>query len=439
MNTMATGTTFNQPTTVFSKVQPWLVVLISALFFFFIFVQLTVFNTITPFVMKDLNISVAQTGAIAGGYFYAVLVCFFPAGIILDHISTKKIQLFGVALATIATYAFSTAGTFWTLMIARMFVGVAGSLALISCIKLASRWFPPQKMALVIGLIVTFAMLGGMTAQTPMTLMAAKLGWRGAVASSTVLGIITWLLILITVRDYPAHLKEKFLAEQRNFVKINFWATLWQAIKNGQTWLAGAYTALVNLPIFLLGSMGGTLYLIQIHNFTNTEASLASSMLFVGAIIGSPLAGYISDTLKNHKKPMFVFALLSFATLLAIMYIPDQSLILTMALFFLIGLFTSGQVIGYPVIAESNPLSLTGTATGIASILILSGGLMMPVFGWLLGLNWDHKIVNGVQIYSKGDFMTGMMIMVVGFVLSLVITLMIKETHCQPYQEKQGQ
>jgi len=101
-------------------------------------------------------------------------------------------------------------------------------------------------------------------------------------------------------------------------------------------------------------------------------------------------------------------------------------------LFFALGFFTSSQIISYPAIAESNPKTFTGTAVGLASVLIMSGGaIFQPLFGWLIDLNWDGKMVNGMAIYSAHDFFYGMAIMPIAFVFGLIITWMMKETFCK--------
>ena len=112
-------------------------------------------------------------------------------------------------------------------------------------------------------------------------------------------------------------------------------------------------------------------------------------MLFVGMMIGSPLAGEISDFLRLRKLPMITGALLAIGALLIIMFAPTMSLWAEIAQFFFLGLIMGSQVIGYPVIAESNPHTKTATATSLGSILIMSGGMLIPVYSWLLGLAGD--------------------------------------------------
>jgi MFS family permease len=203
-------------------------------------------------------------------------------------------------------------------------------------------------------------------------------------------------------------------------------------LTNRNNWLGGIYTALLNLPVFLLGGLWGVRYLVQVHGVSEIEASYATSMLFVGIIFGSPAFGWFSDHLGRRCLPMILGAIASLGVMLTLMYMPNLSLTALIVLFFLIGFVTSSQVLSYPTIAELNPMALTGTALSVASMSIMSSGAIFdPLFGKALEWNWDKAMLAGQPLYSVHDFNTAMMIMPVGFVIGLVIAFMITETYCQ--------
>jgi MFS family permease len=118
------------------------------------------------------------------------------------------------------------------------------------------------------------------------------------------------------------------------------------------------------------------------------------------------------------------------------MYVPGLNFVSLLLLFLALGIFTSTQIISYPAVAESNPKALTGTATGLASVLIMSGGaIFQPLFGWLMDSQGDAKLINNVMMYSHTDFMHGMLIMPIAFVVGLIAALLMKETYCRPYDQ----
>jgi len=414
--------------------QPWLVCLSAAMFFFYEFIQMGMFNSLSPELMRDFKVSATQLGNLSATYFYADVVFLFFAGMLLDRFSPRKIILSALLLCIGSTIMFGLSPNITVLGISHFLAGIGNAFCFLSCIKLASNWFPPRRMALVIGLTVTMAMAGGVVAQTPLTYLAQALGWRHAVLVDATLGMAIFVLIWFFVHDKA----EDAAAVKSNPKTGNVMQTVRFAVSNPQNWLGGLYTSLVNLPIFLLGDLWGIMYLTQVHHLSRTSASYITSMVFIGTIIGSPLVGWISDTIGRRRAPMIVGALISLVVMLMIIYLPNLSFNTLLVLFFALGFFTSSQIASYPLIAESNPKNITGTATGLASILIMGGGaVFQPLFGWLMDLHWNGTVVNGVHMYSTADYLSGMSIMPIAFVIGLIASLLIKETHCLPYQGKE--
>lgn len=411
--------------------QRWLVCFSAALFFLFEFMQVNIFNAITPSLMKEFALSATRVGQISANYFYATLLFVLPAGMILDRLSSRKVILVAMAASVISTYFFSLSNQIWVAEISRFVTGLGGSFCFISCIRLASRWFPPKQLALVVGLMVTMAMFGGMIAQTPMTVLTDHFGWRMMLVIDAALGCIMFGCIYWIVQDYP------LTSDQTHDLLIPwriFFNALWGSLFNFQNWLAGIYTSLLNLPIMLMGALWGSLYLVQTQGISRTQSSLVTSMIFVGMIIGSPLIGWLSDRISLRRLPMVFCATLSLFVILMIMFVPHLPVSTLFILFFALGLFSSGQILSYPLIAESNPKSLTGTSEGIASTLIMAGGVTQPLFGILLEFHWDHQLINNVPFYSPQNYLFAMSIIPIAFIISLIAALLIKETYCKPYE-----
>lgn len=410
----------------------WMVVLAASLFFFYEFIQMNFFNSINEQLMKAFNLNAPQLGKLASMYFYANALCLFPAGILLDRYSTKKLLLFAVTLCTVGTFTFALANSYFYAAAGRFLVGMGASFCFLSCIRLASRWFPASKMAFVTGIVVTMAMTGGLVAQTPFALLSSTIGWRNATIVNASLGILVFVAILLIVQDRPPNSGDVAMADKHHLKTLGFFPSIKLVLLNKYNWLGGFYTSLMNLPVFLLGALWGIPYLVQVHHLDWVQASYATTLFFVGVIIGCPAFGWFSDRIGLRVMPMIVGAIVSLFVMFILMYAPHLSLYSLIFLFFLIGFVTSSQVLSYPVIAELNPIALTSTAVSVDSVTImLSGVIFQPFFGWILELYWDHKTVNGASVYSAHDFLNAMWIMPIGFVLSIFIAWMIKETYCR--------
>lgn len=416
-----------------NSLQPWLVCFSAALFFFYEFIQLNMFNAIDPALMREFNMDATQLGHLSAYYFYGNVLFLFPAGMILDRFSTRKLILIAMTISVLSTFIFASAKATWVMQVCRLLTGITGAFCLLSCVRLATRWFPPRRMALVIGLIVTFAMIGGMLAQTPLTLLTDFLGWRTALFIDGGIGLLLLVVVVTYVQDYPNGLSYSDY-HHTHISELSFWKALWKTVTNAQNWLGGIYTSLMNLPIFLLGAMWGSLYLVQIHGLSRAQSSYVTSMIFIGTIIGSPALGWFSDRIGRRLMPMTACAIFSLSVMLIIMYVSGLDLWSLMGLFFLLGFFTSAQIISYPLIAESNPNALIGSAEGLASTLIMAGGISQPLFGWLMELNWNGTKIAQVPVYSVSDYQMALAIMPIGFIIALLASLLLRETYCRSYK-----
>lgn len=411
---------------------PWLVTFSAALFFFYEFIQMNMFNAIDHDLIRVFAIDAKQLGHLSAIYFYANVIFLFPAGILLDRYSTKKIILTAMVLCVAGTLLFATAQSYWLAYFSRFLTGIGSAFCFLSCIRIATRWFPAKQMALISGLIVTMAMMGGMVAQTPLILLVDAIGWRHALLFDAALGLAIIAVIALLVRDYPPGSEAQ---AQKQISQISFWQSLRASYFRLQNWLGAIYTCMLNMPLGILGVVWGVPYLTSVHHLSDTRASLVTSMIFLGTIIGAPLVGRMSDRLGRRKLPMITGAVFSLATILVLLSITNASFGELMVLFLALGFFTSHQVISYPTIAESNSPALTATAVSVISFTTQGGdAVFQSWFGDLVQSNWSGEMVAHVPHYSAAAFEHAFLMIPVGFVIAIIAAIFIKETNCRAEQ-----
>jgi MFS family permease len=414
----------------------WVVCFVASLFFFYEFIQMNMFSAINSAVMQAFQINATQLGTLSAFYFVANMIFLFFAGSLLDRYSTRAIILQSMFICILGTFLFSQAQELWVAQFSRFLTGIGSAFCFLCCVRLASRWFPPEKMAVATGFIITLGMFGGVVAQAPTAMLMTSLTWREALLVDSALGIVIFSLIALIVQDYPNSYFKTQEGYRKELKQLGLWQSICLSMMRGQNWLAGMITSLLNMtPIYLLGGVWGSLYLQQIHHMNPTQATTVTQMVFLGTIIGSPIVGLISDKIKLRREPMLVGTLLALIILFPIIFLDSVSVPTMMILFFLLGLVTSVQILGYPIVAESNPKSLTATAVSVVSIATISGGaIFQPLFGWIMDQHWQGVMSNGVHIYNLYAFREAMLIMPIGFVISFIAILLLKETHCC-YQE----
>jgi len=410
----------------------WIIVLTAALFFLYEFIQMNMFNSLALSFESTFSLSAFQVALVSAFYFLSDSLLLYPAGVMLDRYSSKKLILLGMVLCILGTGLIAGSSNAWFLVISRFLSGTASAFCLLSILRLAASWFPPRKMGQVTGIVVTLGMLGGALSQTPLTLLIDQTSWREALLITALLGLFILILMIFLIKDAPEDHSHAALQSS----PLKWFDGFYAMLINKYNWLAGLYICTMNLPIMLLAGLFGTQWMMQVHGFTDIQGSNISMMIFIGTILGSTVFGVWSDVLRSRKKPMLITALISLINFLIILYLPAsvldnaQNYYLYLILFLSLGFFTGSQIIGYPVIRETNQAQNIGTALGFASVIIMgTPALLQPLVGLLMNWHSQGLMIQGARIYSRGDYQVGLSILTIGFLISLYCACKLPETY----------
>lgn len=384
---------------------------------------MNMFNSLAQSFEATFALSALQIGLVSAFYFLSDSILLYPIGVILDRYSSRKMILFGMLLCIIGTLMISLASNSWLLVGARFLAGSAAAFCLLSILRLATQWFPAEKMGQVSGIAITIGMLGGAVSQAPLTWLIGEVGWRFALRDVAVFGGVLFIFIFCVVRDAPASQAFNRISLGQNHVPL--WKNFKTLCKNCHNWNAGFYTATMNLPIMIMAGLFGAQFMTQGYGFNPLQASMISMMIFIGTIVGSTILGSLSDYLKERRRPMMLAALVSLILFCFILFGPRCDYFTYLLLFFLLGFSTAAQIIGYPVTQELNPRALSGSALGFISVMIMGLPILLqPLSGYLMDL---HGSNNGV--YTLHDYRLGLSILCLGFVVSFLNAYCLPESY----------
>ncbi len=404
----------------------WVVCLSAALFFAYELMQLHLLNAIAPMLMRDLKLGGIELGYLGSTYLLADVIFLLPAGMILDRFSVRRVIITALLVCILGTVGFAFSQNLLQAGLCHFLSGIGNAFCFLSCMILVSRWFPSGKQAFVVGIVVTVGMVGGVVAQSPFSMLAEALTWRNALLVDALIGVFILGLIYRFVRE------PKVVENVSNSQNVGFFDGLKAALTNRQNVLCGLYTSLMNMPLMIIGAVWGSLFLTQVHGLTLASASFVVSMICMGTIFGSPFFGYLSDKIGKRRPLMIVGGVLSLVVYGSIILVNSPGMFQLLTLFFLLGFFTSTQIIGYPTISESNPRHMTGTSMGVAAVIIMGlAGALQPLSGFLMDLHWDGTMVDGAPLYAYENFFTAFSIFPIGFVLALISVFLIRETYCK--------
>lgn len=395
-------------------------------------------NPIGQDLMREFQLDVKQLADFSVYYFNANVIFLVPAAFILDRVSTKYVILVSLGVCILGNFLFSHAGNVELISWCRFLTGIGSAFCFLSCIRLASRWFSADRLAFVSGIIVAIGMTGGSIAQWPVDFLREHYGWRYAILIDAFLGCLIWLAIALVVQDCPEDSSDCELNEKDALSAYGYIQSLKSSFGSAQNWLCGLFTCTLNAPIFILGGLYGNFYLRLFQGYSSHVCSLVITGLFLGATIGSPLFGWISDRMKLRVIPMKMGAGLSLFSFLVLNLVGSVSPFVMFLIFLWMGIVTSAQVLSYPVVTESNPHMLTATSVSVVSISVISSGSILDkLFGFLVQSH--HGASSSVEDYMLSDFQFGLWIIPVLFAIGYLITMFVSESYGGDQRQAQSE
>lgn len=412
------------------KIYPWLVWSIGALFFFVMYTARVSPGIIQDQLMIDFGIKATQFGTLTGVFYVTYLAMQLPVGGLVDRYGAHRLLLTTTALFAIACFMFATSHSFYVLLLARLFMGFAGSFAFICTFKLAMIWFPPSMLGLLAGLTQCSGMLGAAFGEGPLSYAATTYGWRGLLTGIGVTTTCLSLAALIVMRPPP----------KNKLSPVGSWSDLWlglgHVLSNPQSWLNALFAGLIFMPTLAFGEAWGAPYLIQAKGFSLHQAGMAESFLFAGWVIGGVLVGSLSDWMQKRKPVFFGSAFISAGLFALLIEIPDLTYTASCIILFGYGLVNTGLIASYALSGEINSMKVSGVSVSFCNLVsVLIGAIFVPMIGWMFD-QYDPVVVNGVFVYPKVAYDQVFIVFPIILVIAGIVAYFIQETHCRNIEDQ---
>jgi len=410
-------------------VRAWTIWMLSASFMFYKYALEVSPSVMTSTLMRTYNIGGVELGNLAACYFYAYLLLQIPAGMLLDRLGPRMITTFAIAVCAGGSLVFAQSESLLMAGIGRFLTGTGAAFAAVNCLKLIANWFPFRHFAFMTGLTMTVAMLGAVGGQAPLAAFIEVLEWRHAMEIIGIAGLILSGIFWVVVRDRaPDHARERHIVSS----KISLSDSLKQIFKNPQSWWISAYSGFAFAPVMVFGGLWGVSFNAEAFGLSHNMAAQILSLIFLGFAVGAPVLGWFSDWIGKRKIVMFWGTLVALVLISIVIYAPGISLYFLALLLFLFGFSISSFLLCFTVIREISLPILAASAIGFMNAFdAFFGAFSDPLTGKILDLGWDGKLVEGVRIFSVGNYKAAFLTLPVYLIIALLLLLKIKETHCK--------
>ncbi|MDF1757975.1 MAG: MFS transporter [Legionellaceae bacterium] len=420
------------------KLTAWLVCAIGALFYSYEYLLRIGPSAMEVQLRHHFALSATGFGLLSSVYYYAYVPMQLPVGILLDRFGPRRLLTFACFICAVGAITFASTSIFGLAIIGRLFIGVGSAFAYVGVLKLATIWFPENKLAMIAGLTAAIGTIGAMAGDNLMDKIIHVSGWQQTIIWTGMIGFVLTAIIWFCIHDHKKDLESGGTIDTFNRNLVDLFIIL----KTPQIWLNGMFGCLIYLPTTVFAELWGIPYLENAHGLSASDAGFANSLVFLGFMVGAPLMGFISDRIRRRKLPMCVGAIGASIMMIIIIYAPNLSNSTLNMCMFVLGLFYSCQAIVFAVGRELSPNEAAGTAFAVTNMLVMLGAMFLqPLVGRLLDYSFTSRtpaaVIDGLTkqninlLYSAADYKLAISVIPIGIVIAAILTFFIKETYAE--------
>lgn len=411
-----------------NKIMRWVFWALAALFYFYEYLLRVSPSVMVPELMSSFNISAASIGLLSAFYFIAYAPMQLPVGALMDRFGARRLLTFASFTCAVGSFIFAIALGFAFASFGRLLIGVGSSFAFVAMVYVCSHWFEKSKQALLVGLANSIGMLGAVFGGGPLSLLVHNVGWRKSMFILAISGLGLAAIILFLVRKNKAQVKnDEAQVNTHEPKKHSLLLGISIFFRCKQSWLNSFVTLLFYATTTGLGGLWGVPFIQETHNVSKEVASFAISMLFIGWLIGGPITGAIADRVGRKKSVILWSIFLTLASLLPVIYLPQIPISYVYVLVFLVGFFSSAELLNFTLATELNPPHIKGAAIACTNLLVALGStIVLPVIGGLLDFfTTNIPTKDQLHCYGISDYQKALLVLPICLGIAFILALFL--------------
>jgi MFS family permease len=335
------------------------------------------FGPLAPFLQTAFLINRTEVGLISTAMSLTAAPSALFGGRAADRVGERQVLILSGVGSVVAALAIAGSGTFWSLVISCLLLGLGNGIQNPAGSAAIMRWFPQRQRGVAMGIRQTGVPIGGILAASGAPALALIYGWRMAFVLGAVLALVGTVLIAAAYSDPPRNVHAAAPPPR----------TLWDLARDKQIlWLS----LIFNCQLFTQFS-ATTYFVLFLHEALNTpvvQASALFALLNAVAMVARIGWGLVSDRrFQGRRKPVLtvIILLTVCSALTATAMSPSTPLIIVIGFAALLGAsaFAWTGILGTLVIEISGRES-AGTAVSLVQVLATPASLISPpLFGFL--------------------------------------------------------
>lgn len=423
------GCAFVQPCAEYRK-KRLLLFLVISIGYLVVFFQRVAPAVVGPVLSEELGVDATAIGLMASMYFWAQSIGCIPSGLLVDTFSPRVVAGTGLVCAAIGGAVFALGESIAVLSAGRFIIGLSITVVFLGAMKIFGEWYRPDELATCSGVLLAVGNVGALLSTTPLHMLMAALGWRGAFLLVAGYSACAGLLCWIVLRDRPEVCGFTSVHPgPRETPKVSMRAALKVVWSTPGFYLVTIATTLFYGTIMNTGGLWAGPFLQDVCGLDKGTASGIVLFFTLGMIAGCPLSGWLSDKIVRSRKKVLLAGLLA----QSLIYLPLAfwtgsltSPVLLSLIFFLFG--TTGGFFGVCFACVKETLGTHAEHCGATAMGSLNMGIAVgaAVYQNICGMTLDaFGRVNGV--YSPEAYASCFRICLTSILVAAVIMTFFRE------------
>jgi len=361
-------------------------------------------------VKKDLLLSDSQLGTLALVFGVTHALFAIPIGRVADRKPRKTILAACLVVWSGFTAVCGAVGSYTTLLLARMGVGLGESGVTPTSYSLVSDKFPLNKRATALAFLALGIPLGSMFSLILGGALTESVGWRMTFVIFGIPGFIVAAIFLLTIKAPMRGAADKI----KNAKQSGFWETMKYLFSTRSFSLVFWGSSFQSMMTFSILSWMPSFYIRQ-FDLSASEVGLTYGLVLGGVGLVSILSSaYLADTLGKRDVRWYSW-ILGFSLLIAVpltyMSFIGGSFFISLV-YFAIGVFFLNATVAIinVLIQSTAPVQMRGVAsatktTGVSFIGYGLGGYLIGVLSDYFEPSYPNEGLKIALIYGLGFFL----------------------------------
>ena len=391
-------------------------------------------NVVKQPLIDEGVLSAGELGLIGSALLFVYAIGKFLNGFIADYCNIRRFMATGLFISAIVNLLLGAIGYFQAIIpSAVIFLGFAAlwgingwvqSMGSAPGVISLSRWFPQSMRGSYYSLFSTSPYIGEFLSYNILALVVVWLGWQAGFVVASLAGLLGTALILFLVADTPESkgLPSVQTLSGEPLTKADSQPTRSlqkKVLRHPGIWVIALSSAFIYITKYAIAGWG-ILFLQKQHGFTLESASQIIAFSAVFGILGTVIAGWLSDRVfgGDRVKPAVLSGIISTSSLILFLFVGGDFILNI----FYVSLFSLSVGVLYCIVAglmavDIVPRKATGAALGVVGISsYVAAGLQDITSGYLI--QGFMTTTDGVDYY---DFTPVACFWVVASVVSFVL------------------